>query len=159
MSAATKGEIQLLLKANRLNDAKILCKSLCKKDKKDAEAWFLLGSTYAQTGEFDKAIDCLRRSVSINRRVAITHNNLGLVYLRTNQFKQAHDCFEKALTLEPDSVSTLFNLGNALRAAQQLDKAEATYRKVLQLQPDLSGVINNLGITLYDKGDSEEAER
>jgi len=159
MSATAKGDIQLLLKANRLNDAKKLCKSLCKKNKKDPEAWFLLGSIYAQTAEFENAIDCLRRSILINNRVAITHNNLGLVHLHNNQFKQAQHCFESALKLEPDSVTTLFNLGNALRATQQLDKAEATFRKALQLNPDLAGVINNLGLTLYDKGEPAEAER
>jgi tetratricopeptide (TPR) repeat protein len=30
---------------------------------------------------------------------------------------------------------------------------------VLQLRPELSGVLNNLGITLYEKGEPEEAER
>lgn len=159
MSAAIKGEIQLLLKTNQLNDAKMLCKSLCKKNKKDAEAWFLLGSTYAQTGEFDKAIDSLRRSISLNGRVAITHNNLGLVYLHTNQLRQAHESFDRGLKLEPDSLEILFNLGNTLRTAQQFDKAEATYRRALQLKPDLSGVINNLGITLIEKGEPEEAGR
>lgn len=159
MSAATKGEIQLLLKANRPDDAIKLCKPLCKKNRTDAEAWFLLGSSYAQTGDFNKAIDGLRRSISIDKRNAVTHNNLGLVYLHTKQHRRASDCFENALKLEPGAVSTLFNLGNAYRAAQRLDKAEATYRQILHLQPDLPGVLNNLGITLYEKGEAEQAER
>jgi len=159
MSTAIKGEIQSLLKNNRLHDAQKLCKTLCRKSKKDAEAWFLLGSTYAQTGDMENAIKSLQRSISINSQAVVTHNNLGLVYLHTNQLEQACKCFEKALKLEPDSVSTLFNLGNALRAAQLLDRAEAAYRKLIQLQPDLPGVLNNLGITLYEKDEPEEAER
>jgi len=159
LSSDTKGQIQLLLQGNRVADALKLCKSLCKRSKKDAEAWFLLGNAYAQTGRLDDAIGCLRRSISLNDRIAITHNNLGLIYLHAKRFKHARDCFQNALRLKPDSVATLFNLGNALRATQQLDEAQAAYQSALQLQPDLSGVINNLGITLYEKGELKEAER
>ena len=77
MSINTREKIKSLLQNARLEDAKILCRSFCKKNKNDAEAWFMLGTIYGQTSEYDNAVNSLQKSISIQNNVAITHQILA----------------------------------------------------------------------------------
>ena len=61
----------------------------------------MLGTIYAQTNEYDNAVNSLIKSISIQNNVAITHHNLGLVYLHAGKPGLARNSFEEALKLDP----------------------------------------------------------
>jgi Tfp pilus assembly protein PilF len=159
MSTAIKSRIQSLIRNKQLSDARDLCEKLCAQHRKDPEAWFLLGSTCAQTGDLDKAVSSLKKSIHLSARVATSHTNLGLVYMQLKDYPAARHSFENALKFEPNSASNLFNLANAYRATADLDKAASSYRQAISILPDQPGLHNNLAITLHEQHAYEEAEQ
>jgi tetratricopeptide (TPR) repeat protein len=144
MSATTKGKIHTLLQGNRLVEARKLCESLCRKSKSDAEAWFLLGSVYGQTGEPDKAINCLRRSIAIQGNIAITHYNLGLTNLRLGRFTEARASFEKALSLDPGLTAARHDLANAIQSGGCPEDSIPHYLMALEAAPGIPAILMNL---------------
>jgi len=144
MSTITKQQIQSLIQSTRLEEAKKLCKSFCKKNKNDAEAWFILGSLYGQTNEYDNAISSLRKSISIRSDIATTHHNLGLIYLHTGKNDLARKSLQAALNIAPDSTATRLELANSLLAQGTPDKAIPIYESILESSPESSSALANL---------------
>jgi len=157
MVVSTKARIQSLIQSNRLPDAKQLAKQLCRKNKRDAEAWFLLGSIYGQTGNLEKAIDSLERSITIQGNIPATHLNLGLVYMRQARTKHALACFEKALKLDPGSTVAHRELANALQSGGRADESIAHYLAALRAEPDSPASLFNLSSAYLSTGKQELA--
>ncbi len=60
-------------------------------------AWGNLGWAYLKLGNFDEAIDALRRSLAAQPLFCVGAYRLGLAYEGKNDFKAAHDAFTKAV--------------------------------------------------------------
>ena len=144
MSNDTKNRIRALLQSGRMEDAKKLCHSFCKKNRNDAEAWFMLGTIYGQANELKNATDSLLKSISLQSNIAITHHNLGLIYLRSGKPELARHSFVKALNLAPDSMTTRQELANALQAAGSPYDAIPIYESILESSPDSIPTLTNL---------------
>ena len=157
MSNDTREKIKSLLQNSRLDDAKKLCQSFCKKNKNDAEAWFMLGTIYGQISEYDNAVNSLRKSISLQNNVAITHHNLGLIYLYSDKPVLARSSFEKALKLDPGSSATRLELANALQAEGSPEDAIPMYENILKFNPDSTTVLVNLASAYTATGRFDEA--
>ena len=62
-----------------------------------------LGLAYRDKERFDKAIDSLKRAVTINPKFATGHYHLALLYLKEKKKELASNHFELAMQLEPDN--------------------------------------------------------
>jgi len=153
----TKGKIRFLIQNNDLSAAKRLCKSYCKCNKTDAEAWFLLGSVCGQIGEPERATEYLQRSIALQGDLPMTHLNLGLVYLRLNQPENARSCFEKALSLNPGFTAARHELANSILSAGRPENAIPHYRAALQNAPGSPDILLNLASALLATGESAGA--
>ncbi|MBT8439696.1 MAG: tetratricopeptide repeat protein, partial [Gammaproteobacteria bacterium] len=158
MSRNTKESIKSLLQSGRIKDAKKLCQSFCNKNN-DAEGWFMLGTIYAQTNEYENAVNSLIKSISIQNNVAITHHNLGLVYLHAGKPGQARSSFEEALKIDPRSTATRLELANALQSDGAPEDAILIYEAILESSPNPTPVLVNLASAYTTTGRFDKAIR
>jgi DNA-binding winged helix-turn-helix (wHTH) protein/TolB-like protein/Tfp pilus assembly protein PilF len=104
-------------------------------DEFDARAHVLLGRTYTRMGEYDRAVEKLRRAVFLNRSEPDSYAGLGDALLWSGDPRGAAEALEAALAMDPRlSAEDLFDLGAAYllegRAADAIRTLErATQRK------------------------------
>lgn len=64
--------------------------------------YFVLGNKFLKAGLLDDAISAYKESISINPRVAETHNNIGIAYSRKGFYNQALYHYKIAQELDKD---------------------------------------------------------
>jgi non-specific serine/threonine protein kinase/serine/threonine-protein kinase len=177
-----QGELEEAL-AIRLDLAEVAERKLGSAHPDYAEALSNLGNTYADMGEFDRAVEYLDEAVAVGRRVpgdegernlARFLNNLGTVYFDQQDFERAEGVFREALEIrarllgeESDVYAiTLMNLGNAQLNQGDLVAAESTHRRAVELEerifgeehPSTAYAYSGLAEALLQQGRAEEAE-
>ena len=154
----------LLVKQGKLDQGiELLQKSLAIIDYYP-EDWTYLGVAYGQKGEFEKALDCYEKALSLDDTDAMIYYNKGLFHL--SRFMQAKsrpdypralECFKKAIELDPGLAAAYNGLGVGYRVAGQTDAAITVWEKTLELNPDFDLPIYNLGVAYLEKGDKAQA--
>lgn len=121
------------------------------------DANFLLGTLYAEQGEFVNALKFLVQAESINPRSHMIQNNLGNIYKLSLQFDKAMACYQRALSLEPNMPEVHNNLGTIFNHLERYNEAEMCYRRALLLRPDFVEARCNLGSVLGSQKKFHEA--
>jgi len=154
----------LLVKQGKLDQGiELLQKSLAIIDHYP-EDWTYLGVAYGQKGEFQKALECFEKALSLDDTDALIYYNKGLFHL--SQFMQmksrpdyprAQESFKKAIELDPALAPAYNGLGVGYRVAGQTDSAIAVWEKTLEIDPNFDLPIYNLGVAYLEKGDKAQA--
>jgi len=154
----------LLVKQGKLDQGiELLQKSLAIIDHYP-EDWTYLGVAYGQKGEFQKALECFEKALSLDDTDALIYYNKGLFHL--SQFMQmksrpdyprAQESFKKAIELDPALAPAYNGLGVGYRVAGQIDSAIAVWEKTLEIDPNFDLPIYNLGVAYLEKGDKAQA--
>jgi len=130
------------LETSSLEDARPVCARLF--DPNDAEKLTMLGTLYGQRGDYQDALDPLRRAAELDPNSPQMLYNLALNYARLNRFEDARPPLEKAVKRWPD----LFPLNSLLGAVLfQLNDARPAYEalhRANELDSSDSGTANNL---------------
>ena len=69
---------------------------------KNADAYFMKGYCYTQTGLFDKAQKNFQQAIDLNPHFFWGYYNLGIVHLKLGQWDAAIESFQKALNTKPE---------------------------------------------------------
>jgi tetratricopeptide (TPR) repeat protein len=117
----------------------------------------LLGVIFYQMGDYDSAIEYIRKALRLNQDNPDAYNHLGSALKAKGHLKEAIKCHEKAIELNPAFTEAYYNLGNTLIADGQLDEAIACYKKVIGLNPKFIQAYCNLGKALYNTGKYDDA--
>jgi len=119
----------------------------------DPVIWNLVGTAYANIGDFENARMCCERAISIDESYPISYNNLGRIHftvfnLSTNPaaLEKALLNYQKAIELDPKISAAHNGLGLIFMYKQIYDKAISHLETALRLQPDLDSVLYNLGV-------------
>lgn len=88
-----------------------------------------LGLSYAQQGNYEIALDKLRRSLDADDQNASTHLTIAYVYQQTGDRRLADKHYRKAVVLAPEDASIRNNYGVFLCAGKKFKDAE---RQLLQ---------------------------
>jgi len=130
----------------------------------DPDAWTHLGIAHTIKGEFQKALECYEKALTLDRTNALIHDNLGFlhfsIYQKTGKIEDntaALEDFQKAIELDPNLASAYNGLGGAYKAAGRLDKAISAWEKSLELEPDYGFPLYNLGVSYLQKGNKDRA--
>jgi protein O-GlcNAc transferase len=134
----------LLHRQGRLAEAKSQYEQILKLDSNHFDAVNLLATIFAQTQNFQVALDLFDKAISIDPEFALTYNNRGNVLLSLKRLDEALANYDKALVLMPDSAEFSYNRGNALLALKRLDEALISYNKALLLNPDYEFLFGSL---------------
>jgi tetratricopeptide (TPR) repeat protein len=121
-------------------------------DPKNAKANLLLGLTYANIGELEKAIRYSQASISAEPTYAAYHN-LGLIFANQGNYEKAVEAYTKALEFSPASYRTWYQLGLAHSANGNFKKAIESYNKAVGANPKMAEAYLGLGSAYYWSGE------
>ena len=117
----------------------------------------ILGASNAGLMQFDTAIDCYKKAVSIKPDYAEAFYNMGNAMKRKGDLEAATDCYKKAIDIKPDYAEAIYNMGNAMKNNGDSEAAIDYYKKAISIKPDYAEALSNMGAALQDKGDLEAA--
>jgi tetratricopeptide (TPR) repeat protein len=110
----------------------------------DAHLQQMLGRSYVMIQQFDRAIDCYRRSLELAPASSDrpqTLLELAKMYERLHDLATARVCVEEALALAPGLEKAKYALANIERRAGNLEAAESRWRQLIDAQKAPPGVI------------------
>ena len=103
-----------------------------------------LGAVYNRAGEYQQAIDSIRRGLQYERRSSEGYYNLGVAHRKLNQLALAITAYEEAIRIDPKFAEAFQNLGNVLLDQGQAKKAAVQFRKALELRPGFAKAVRGL---------------
>ena len=126
---------------------------------KDRDVLAAYGKALAGAGEFQPALDAVRRAQTPEYPDWKLASAEGAILDQLGDAKQARDLYRKALDLKPNEPSVLSNLGMSYLLEGDLRTAE-TYMRSASEQPGAdSRVRQNLALVVGLQGRFEEAEQ
>lgn len=114
------------------------CQKWTKSDFNNFNAWFCLGTAYANFNRHNDAIDAYYQALRIDPEMPNVWYNLGHAYYRVNRYNDAIVAYRLALRINPEMVSAWYNLGAAYAKINQYDDAIAAYLQAQRLDPELA---------------------
>jgi tetratricopeptide (TPR) repeat protein len=97
-----------------------------------AQAYRNLGVLNSQAGQPDRAIEYLRRAVSLQNVYPEAHQDLGVAYLQKQMTDDAIEQFRTTLAQQPDHGAAALNLAVAYQNKGDLQSARQTLEKYIQ---------------------------
>jgi|GEM_PF-721312 len=131
-----------------------------------------LSQSYKEIGEFEKAIQFAKKSVSVNANISqvrgslVTYSEILIATKDSLNIKKAISCLdslENTFSNNEDSVSLYTvrnNLGNAYYFSKQFDKAIEKNNQAFELLPYLNykaPMLNNIGVNLIEQSKFDES--
>ena len=147
---------QLQLSGN-VKEAQELYLQLVEDNIKNDKLLFLLGTTYLQTNEHDKAINYLDRSIDLNPNFQDAYNNRGIALAKIGKFQESVKDYDSAINLKKDYFDAHLNKGISLRNIEQKNKAIECFKTCIALNPKDPKIYNNLGNVYKDLKNFKEA--
>ena len=155
---ATKTRLQVaveLLRQGRLAEARTRLIKELRLTPQSAPALELLGVVACEMGNYDEAVEHLRRAAQIARSSPGPRLNLGRALLEAGRPDEAAVTLEEAVRAWPDIAEGHHSLGNALLAQGKREKAIEEYNAAIRLAPTQVGPYANLALVLSDLHEHE----
>jgi predicted TPR repeat methyltransferase len=150
-------ECQELHQAGLFEEARDGYLAILKKDPQQAETLHALGIVLAQLGDFNAAINYLKKALLYEPDNPVTYLNLGNALKSCNRLDEAIAAFLTAIRLKPNYSAAFNNLGTVYYAQNNFADAAIRYRQALALKPDYIDTSYNLGLALAKQKQSSEA--
>jgi tetratricopeptide (TPR) repeat protein len=143
----------LTFQRNRVwHDDLSLWQDIVKKSPGKARAHNVLGLTYKDRGEHEKAIAEFKRALKADPKFYFAQNNLADLYVRLGRDDEAHRTFKQILKENPDFASAKYSLANFYFKRGDFSRAEQLYRDIPKRSPNYSNAQFTLG-SIYIKLD------
>ena len=129
-------------------------------DEASAGAHALMGRVHIRRGNYDRALDELKRAVALNPSDADSYDGLGAALLFTGDFDGAIKAIKLCSEFQPTlSVNTFFNLGTALLLSGRTADAVQTLEQSVERYPSFLYVNAMLAAAYAAAGRKEDAAR
>ncbi len=102
----------------------------------DLEAYYSLGTLYAEQEQYEKALEMLFQALKLNQSQAVIYGELGRVYEKLHNYAQAIQHYQKAIELDPTFIPAYEHLGKLLVQLGEVAQAEAIYQQAIAANPD-----------------------
>lgn len=120
-----------------------------------------LGRQYIARGDYEIALDKLKRAVAYDRTYAPAHTVLGYLYETIGDNEMAAREYREAVRYDPDDGGVNNNYGALLCASSKWNEAEPYFERALQdpfyKTPELA--LSNAGLCALNAGDLDKADR
>jgi tetratricopeptide (TPR) repeat protein len=141
-----------LLKTRNYRNAAIEFEHATAIDTTYAEAFYLLGQSYAKLEEYDSAIDALERTRQLGMfrdrvaaKLAVMHQNSALTLYGQRKYREAIAAFEKSLELNPQNARALYNLGLCHNRLNDAASARGAFERAIEADPAYANPHKSLG--------------
>jgi len=122
-----------------------------------ADAYYNLGNLYYEAGQYEKAIEPLRKAVAQKPFDSDAHYTLGNTYDKLKRYSEAAAEFELMTKIEPKNGAVYYNLGNAYLNQKKFREASEQYGKAISLNPKNGAAHYGNGLALVNLKKSKEA--
>ena len=150
-------ELMALFNEGKSQQCTALASTLIQRFPLSAVLYVLQGTGYSDTKQFDEAIDCYKRALKINPRLADAHSNIGNALQEKGDIEGSLKSYQSALKIDADHFGAHGNMAFALQTNGDLEGAIASYRLALKANPNNEELLNNMGIAFAKKGDFDAA--
>ncbi len=118
----------------------------------NGDAWWLIGSSYFEKGEYQKLVDAMERAKKAIPKDSRVHFLLGLAYSRMDRSEEAIAALRRSLELKPDDMNAISTLALTLDGLHQYQESDSLYERALQIDPASHLILNNYGYSLAERG-------
>lgn len=126
---------------------------------RDALESYKKGMQFAQAGDTNKAIEQLKRAVSIQSGFGPALNQLGVQYLKLGQADKAAEVLAAAVKAAPDEYEPRLNYGIALLGLKKFPEAEEQLTTALKKNSSAPTAHMYLGMVLMNLKKMADAQR
>jgi len=119
--------------------------------------WNNLAMSHYARKNYRDAIDCCKKSISLNPWYKEAYNNMGVAFIALKKYTKAIMCFKKAVKLDKNYVQAYNNLSHAYSDIGLNKKALASIKKLLAIDRDYYPAYHSLGFIYTKEGDLENA--
>lgn len=117
----------------------------------------LLGVEFAETGNYENAVNCFLECLKSEGANATLHLMTGIAYDELDKRDEALHHFGVAFELNPEDDTTLTHLAKSLISKLRMTEAEQYLLTALKINPANALAYNNLGRIYKSQGKSVEA--
>lgn len=133
-SAAIKGRLALVyLRQRRLRDAYELSFSLARADKKNANAFALLGATLLAAGKFDDARKVFLNAIALNKKEPLAWAGIGMLEFYENRIQESLGNLNEAVYYDGNEPDYVFALAQVAARAEKYQLAADAYAHFLDI--------------------------
>jgi tetratricopeptide (TPR) repeat protein len=133
----------------------------------DPDVWNNLGGVRMRKRDYEKALECFDRAVSLDAHFALAYLNIGMLRMASyfgrgrnpDDLALAVKNFRLAASLDPGLHPALRGLGSASMASGNVDEAIDAWEKAIAANPQDDFSTYNLGLAYFNKGDKTRALR
>ena len=143
--------------AGKAKEALKLYLKLIKGNTHNDKLLFLIGTSYLQINEYDRAIHYLDNSIKINPKFQDSYNNRGIALTKKNKYKDSIKDYDIAINLKKDFFDAHLNKGISLNKIKQPIKAIECFNLCIKLKPNESKIYYNLGNVYRNLKNYEQA--
>ena len=131
--------------SGKYKDAQKIYLDLIEKNKNNYLLQNLVGTTYLQLNDYDRAISHLENSIKLKPDFADNYNNIGIALSEKKKFEKAISCYEKAIALKQNYFDAYLNKGIALKNLKKFNNAIKSLEICIQINPNNAQTYLNLG--------------
>ncbi len=146
-----------LIRDERLPEAKSLLEQLVHSQRRNFDAWHLLGRVNQGLGLHEEAARCHEKAIALDPKNPEAHYYLGNIRAQRGDCQAAIACYRKVLLLKPEFVEAACNLGLILQELGRTHEAIACYKGFLQQGPASATLCFNLAHALAETQSTDEA--
>ncbi|WP_407356845.1 tetratricopeptide repeat protein [Methanolobus sp. WCC5] len=125
-----------------------------------ALVWNNKGIALSFLGRDDEALECFKRSVSLNKNDVDVWCNMGVILFNIGRYEEAIKCYNRILGIDPCNDNAWINKGDILGMMGKHNEAIECYSKVhkeIELDNKFAVVWNKKGLAYYGLGKYEDA--
>jgi FKBP-type peptidyl-prolyl cis-trans isomerase 2 len=123
----------------------------------DAAQYFQLGVLLQDKNEFDEAITCYLKAITIDPGMFEAYYNTAVAYQEKGQLDDAIAFYKQTIELNLNHEKACLNLGISLKEKGQFEEAIKFFEKAIQIKPDYAIAYYNLGNVYVAKGQFDKA--
>jgi tetratricopeptide (TPR) repeat protein len=146
-----------LHKAGKIDAAFATFSEIVVREPENPPSLHWIGFIHNQRGEFDRALEPLKRAIVLRPGVPGFHLTLAETFRNLRQWARAIGSCRLALKLNPDYPEALCTLGLALQATGRPAEAVEHFRRAIALRPNFGQAHRDLAMALRELGEDDLA--
>ena len=146
-----------LMNQKQYAEARDLYQKVCEIDKRDADAWYMLGVANYFMGDNERSIDILKQAIRLGSSHALTYYYFGLACRGVNRLEEALTAFSRSIAIDANQINVHHCYIQTLTVVNAHDKAVLALASLIQREPMNAEYRNNMGSILQTIGDLDGA--
>lgn len=149
-----KSEFEIILRQH--DDAFQTLAGILKIDPQNAEAFFMMGMAFKDTGDDNRAINSFQTAVENDPDLIDGWIELGYLFDKKEN-PIAVKYYDNALRVDSTNILALESKGNHFAYKGKLDEAIQLYKKISQVDPKYANAYYNIGLMQLEQNKIKEA--